>query len=338
MVQLPLVAITNRPFPETRASFEGVARIVANDRVEPWSRNEAIDRCRHATGVMVFMTDHIDAAFLDACPRLKVVGAALKGYDNIDVNAATARGVWVTVIPDLLTEPTAELAVGLTISLGRRIRHGDARIRHSGFAGWRPDIYGSGIAGSTVGIVGFGSVGRAVARCLSGFRCRIVAYDARPAPPVSVAVAFLALPELLRQSDVVVLGLPLTPATQGMIDRDAIRAMKRGALLVNPARGSLVDEGAVADALEAGHLGGYAADVFECEDWARPGRPITIEARLTAPDAPTVLTPHIGSAVESVRRAIELSAALSIVDALAGAVPKGAVNAPDVRIAKQEPV
>jgi phosphonate dehydrogenase len=113
-----------------------------------------------------------------------------------------------------------------------------------------------------------------------------------------------------------------------LIDREAISGMKQGALLINPARGSLVDERAVADALDSGILGGYAADVFECEDWAKPDRPLQIEPRLTAPGARTVLTPHIGSAVVFVRQQIEMSAAQSIIAALSGEIPQGAINAP----------
>lgn len=329
MTELPLVVLTNRVFPETRAALEPVARIVANEQSEPWSREEVIERCREASGLMAFMTDCVDRAFLEQCPNLKVIGAALKGYDNIDVNAASERGIQVTIVPDLLTEPTAELAVGLMIALARHIPAGDAGIRESGFAGWRPQLYGVGISNSTVGIVGFGRVGRAIARRLFGFGCRVIAFDAEPFNE-SPGIEAMAFENVLKLADIVVLGLPLTKSTTGTIDADAIARMRRGALLVNPARGSLVDEAAVADALESGQLGGYAADVFECEDWARPGRPATIDARLTRPGARTVLTPHIGSAVMSVRQQIELSAAASIIESLAGKVPAGAIN-PDAR-------
>jgi phosphonate dehydrogenase len=329
MTELPLVVLTNRVFPETRAAFEGTARIVANEQSEPWSYDQVIERCREASGLMAFMTDCVDRAFLERCPNLKVIGAALKGYDNIDVEAAGERGIQVTIVPDLLTEPTAELAIGLMIALGRHIPAGDAGIRQSGFAGWRPQLYGTGIRNSTVGIVGFGLVGRAVARLLSGFGCRIVAFDAAPfESPEIPSIEALSFENVLKVADIVVLGLPLTEATTGLINAEAIGRMRRGALLVNPARGSLVDEAAVADALESGHLGGYAADVFECEDWARPGRPGAIDARLTRPGARTVLTPDIGSAVMSVRRQIEFSAATSIIEALAGKVPGGAINSP----------
>lgn len=332
MAKSPLIVLTNRVFPETRAALERVARVVANEDSEPWSQDEVIERCREAAGLMAFMTDRIDRAFLERCPQLKVVGAALKGYDNIDVDAARERGVQVTIVPDLLTEPTAELAIGLMIALGRHIPPGDAGIRRQGFAGWRPRLYGTGIGDSTVGIVGFGLVGQAIARRLLGFGCRIVAFDTRPFG-ASAGIERVAFDDVLKLADFVVLGLPLTETTTGLIDAEAIGRMRRGALLVNPARGSLVDEAAVADALESGHLGGYAADVFECEDWARPHRPMSIDARLTAPGARTVLTPHIGSAVASTRRQIELSAATSILEALAGRVPTGLVNDPIMKTA-----
>jgi phosphonate dehydrogenase len=326
MTELPLVVLTNRVFPETRAPLERVARVVANEQSEPWSYDQVIERCREAVGLMAFMTDCIDRRFLEQCTNLKVIGAALKGYDNIDVGTASERGIQVTIVPDLLTEPTAELAVGLMIALGRHIPAGDAGIRTSGFAGWRPQLYGTGIGNSTVGIVGFGRVGQAIARRLSGFGCRIVAYDAEPFE--SPGVEAMAFENVLKSADIVVLGLPLTEATSGLIDAEAIGSMRRGALLVNPARGSLVNEAAVADAIESGQLGGYAADVFECEDWARPDRPRSIDTRLTRPGARTVLTPHIGSAVMSVRREIELSAATSIIEALAGKMPRGAIDSP----------
>lgn len=332
MSKPPLIVLTSRVFPETRAALERVGRVVANEDSEPWSRDELIARCREASGLMAFMTDRIDREFLERCPELKVIGAALKGYDNIDVDAARERGVQVTIVPDLLTEPTAELAIGLMIALGRHIPTGDAGIRRSGFAGWRPELYGTGIGSSTVGIVGFGLVGQAIARRLLGFGCRIVAFDSRPSGEMP-GVEQMAFDDVLKLSDFVVLGLSLTQSTTGLIDAAAIGRMKSGALLVNPARGSLVDEAAVADALASGHLGGYAADVFECEDWARSQRPMSIDARLTAPGARTVLTPHIGSAVSSARRQIELSAASSILQALAGQLPAGLVNPPNVKTA-----
>ncbi len=335
------IVVTNRVFPETRAFLAPHGRLEVNGTDSPWPYDETRRRCADADAILSFMTERIDADFIAACPRLRIIGAALKGYDNIDVGAAEAAGVWVTIVPDLLTIPTAELAIGLMLALGRNLLPGDASIRADGFTGWRPRFYGTGLSGMTVGIVGFGLVGRAVAERLSGFGCRLVGVDMNDQTTDGAAraanVRMTGLTDLLARSDYVVLALPLTPDTLHIIDRDAIAGMKPGALLVNPARGSLVDETAVADAIEQGHLAGYAADVFACEDWARADRPAGIDPRLTALSAPTVLTPHIGSAVTSVRREIELSAARSIATALAGDRPPGAINVPKPTEAHAQP-
>ena len=329
-MQKPVVLVTNRVFPETEALLAAHARVIVNRADEPWSREEVQARCGEADAMLAFMTDQVDAAFFANCPRLKVVGAALKGYDNIDVAAAERAGVWVTIVPDLLTVPTAELAIGLILSLGRHIAAADRSIRDNGFRGWRPAFYGRGIAGTTVGIVGFGQVGQAIAARLAGFGCTLLASDVRGVPAGELAhqVRPSTLADVLAVSDYVVLALPLTSATLHIIDRAAIAAMKPGALLINPARGSLVDEAAVADALETGRSGGYAADVFQCEDWARMDRPAGIDGRLAHAGARTVLTPHIGSAVAGVRRDIELSAARNILAVLSGRTPNEAVNRP----------
>jgi len=180
--------------------------------------------------------------------------------------------VWVSIVPDLLTVPTAELAIGLMLSLGRSIVAADNKIRSSGISGWRPNFYGAGLANSTVGILGFGCVGRAIAGRLVGFQSRILALDeVDTQPPQSLAnhVTMTNRDDLLAETDFLILALPLTAQTLHILDRDTIARVKPGARIINPARGSLVDEAAIADAIEAGHLAGYAADVFECEDWAR---------------------------------------------------------------------
>jgi phosphonate dehydrogenase len=331
MAEKPKIVVTNPVFPETRALLEQDAAVEINPALEPWPCEEVRRRCRDATGLLAFMTDRIDADFISACPRLRVIGAALKGFDNIDVQAATDAGVWLTIVPDLLTVPSAELAIGLMLSLGRNIVAGDRKIREHGFRGWRAELYGASLARATVGIVGFGLVGRAIAERLASFQCRLLAHD----NSVSAAQAKLwphvtmtSFAHLVESSDYVVLALPLTPETRHIFNSRTIATMKPGARLVNPARGSLVDEAAVADAIGRGHLSGYAADVFESEDWALDDRPSSIDPRLTAASAPTVFTPHIGSGVTEVRREIELSAARSILDVLAGRTPFGAVNNP----------
>ncbi len=291
------------------ARLQGFASVEMNLGPEPWSAAELRTRAAEADGLLAFMTDHVDEAFLAACPRLRMIGCALKGADNFDVAACRRRGVAVCVVPDLLTAPTAELAVGLLIGLGRHVRAGDALVRGGGFLGWRPILYGAGLDGATVGVLGFGRVGHAVAARLQGFGCRLLGHDVgAPAPPGVTAVS---LEELLPVADALVLALPLTPATRHVLDAKHLAALPAHALVVNVARGSLVDEAAVAAALEAGHLGGYAADVFAMEDWALPDRPRQIPPALLAQPR-TLFTPHLGSAVEQVREAIEMAAAESL--------------------------
>jgi phosphonate dehydrogenase len=331
MAERPKIVVTNPVFAETKALLEQHATVVTNTAIEPWPYEEVKQRCRDADGLLAFMSDRIDAGFLAACPRLRIIGAALKGFDNIDVQAATDAGVWLTIVPDLLTVPTAELAIGLMLSLGRNIVAGDLSIKQNGFNGWRAKLYGAGLAGATVGLVGFGLVGRAIAERLVGFQCRVLAYDQSASEMLMKSwphVTKTSFQDVMSSSDYVVLALPLTASTKHIVNSEAIASMKPGTRIVNPARGSLVDETAVADAIARGHLAGYAADVFECEDWAVEDRPTRIDPRLTTSSAPTVFTPHIGSGVVEVRREIELSAARSILDVLAGRIPSGAVNNP----------
>lgn len=311
----PRVLVTTRIHAPVRALLAERFTLEDNQAEEPWSRSELRVRARGCVAMMAFMTDHVDADFLDACPSIRMIACALKGADNFDMAACRQRGVEVTLVPDLLTAPTAELAVGLMIGVGRNILIGDAHVRSGAFGGWRPTLYGAGLDGSRVGLIGMGAVGRAIAYRLRAFRCVLAYSDVNPLPAHeedAAGVARCDLDTLLQNSDYVVLAAPLSAATRHLINRETLGRMKQGALLVNAARGSLVDEVAVADALWEGRLGGYAADVFECEDWAQPKRPTNIAKRLL--DHPsTLFTPHIGSAVSKVRLAIEMSAARDII-------------------------
>lgn len=321
----PRILVSNRAFPETIARLEAFATVEANPDESPWPRAELLRRCATADGLLAFMPDHVDAAFLAACPRLRAIGCALKGADNFDLAACAARDVAVSVVPDLLTAPTAELAIGLMLALGRHVLAGDALLRGGDFAGWRPILYGSGLEGTTVGILGLGAVGRAIAQRLGGFGCRLLYTDDAVAPPPGLGRR--DWPGLLAESDWLVLAAPLRPATLHLVDAAALAALRPGALLVNIARGSLVDEAAVAAALASGRLGGYAADVFEMEDWARPDRPLRVDPALLAQPR-TVLTPHLGSAVSAVRRRIEMAAAESLAAFFAGQPMPGRLAVP----------
>jgi phosphonate dehydrogenase len=321
-VTRPLILATARIFPETRAALEPFGEVAANAGVEPWPEAERRARAATAEAMMAFMTDRVDADFLAAAPRLRIVACALKGADNFDLDACRARGVAVSLVPDLLTAPTAELAIGLAIGLGRHLREGDASIRGGAFAGWRPVLYGQGLDGATVAVLGLGALGGAICARLAPFGCRILGVD--PARPAPAGVEGAALEDALAQADLVVAALPLLPATLHVIDAARLALLKPGALLVNVGRGSTVREADVAEALADGRLGGYAADVFELEDWAIEARPRVIEPRLLAHPR-TLFTPHLGSAVAQVRRAIELRAAANIADALEGHAPRDRV-------------
>jgi phosphonate dehydrogenase len=323
------VVVTNRVHQETLDFLTPRVTVVANREPAPWPRARLLDHAADAGALIAFMPDAVDDAFLAACPRLKLIAAALKGYDNFDVAACTRRGVRLTIVPDLLTAPTAELAVGLTIALARHLLAADAAVRAGGFAGWRPTFYGAGLAGSTLGIAGMGALGQAIAARLGAFGCRLLYADPRPLAAADAARLKLeraALDALLAASDFVLLAAPYHVGSHHVIDRGALARMKPGAYLVNPARGLLVDEAAVAAALAAGRLAGYAADTFELEDWARPDRPSAIAPGLLAARDRSVLTPHLGSAVASVRRAIELEAARNVLRWLDGEPLAGCVN------------
>lgn len=321
----PRILVTNWVHDEVRLRLAALGEVDANSGREPWTPDEVRRRARDCDAILAFMTDAVDRTFLAASPRLRAIACALKGFDNFDVDACTAAGVWLSVVPDLLTDPTAELAVGLAINLGRHIRHGDALVRSGAFGGWRPVLYGTGLDAATVAIVGMGRVGRAIATRLAGFGCHLLGVDPDAGCPPGVEPARLS--GALVRADFVIVAAPLSPRSRHLIGAPELAAMKPSALLINIGRGSVVDEAAVAVSLEAGHLGGYAADVFELEDWALPDRPRRIDPRLLA-SSRTLFTPHLGSAVASVRIAIEMRAVDNIQDVLEDRAPRDAVNAP----------
>lgn len=319
------ILITNPVAAAVCARLADYGRVVANQTPLPWDAAALAERLSRASAMMGFMNDRVDARLLSAAPFLRVIACALKGYDSYDIDACTRAGVWLTVVPDLLTTPTAELALGLAIALARNVRAGDRLVRSGGFSGWRAQLYGVGLDGATVAVIGLGRVGEAVVSRLRGFGCaRILGIDPAKRLPGVETVELLAG---LAQAQFVFLAVPLTPESHHLLDAGALRHCRRGQIIVNVGRGSVVDEEAIADILTEGLLGGYAADVFACEDWALPDRPRAVCPRLLECEN-TLLTPHLGSAVAEVRLAIEHRAAENIIAALTGEVPPDAVNSP----------
>lgn len=326
----PRVVITHRVHEDVLSKLAHHCELVTNQSNATLPADSVRARVATADAMMAFMPDTVGEEFLRACPNLKVIGAALKGFDNFNVEACTRHGVWLTFVPDLLTVPTAELTIGLTVGLTRQVRGADEFVRSGEFRGWQPRFYGLGVEGSTIGIVGMGAIGQAVASRFRGWGAELL--YAQPealnaAKESQLGVSRVSLEALLARADIVILALALNEHTLHTINADRLAQLKPGAFLVNPCRGSVVDEQAVSEALESGQLGGYAADVFEMEDWARADRPRQINAALLS-HPNTLFTAHIGSAVREVRRAIEHRAADNILQALAGERPMDAINTP----------
>jgi phosphonate dehydrogenase len=325
-VTRPRVVVTHWVHPEVAGYLAGFCDAVIPSREEGVLPQEKVaGLAADAEGLVACMADSIDEAFLSGCPRLRVVSATLKGYDNFDAEACTRHGVWLTIVPDTIIAPTAELAIGLTIGLMRKIPQGDARVREGRFEGWRPQMYGATLSGATVGIAGMGQLGQAIARRLAGFDAEIIYHDERPldaGTEQELAASYRSLEQAAEASHVLIVALPLNTRTRHLINTGLIRRMRPGAFVVNVGRGSVADEDAVASALDAGRLGGYAADVFATEDWLLPGR---------SPSIPDRLLRHprtLFSAVDDVRRRMSLQAARQVRQVLDGRPPDHAVNQP----------
>jgi phosphonate dehydrogenase len=325
------VIVTHWVHPEVAAYLSGFCDAAIPSREEGvWPRDKVLDLAAAADGLIACMADTVDEEFLARCPRLRIVSATLKGYDNFDADACARRGVWLTVVPDTIIAPTAELAIGLALGLMREIPAGDAHVRGGRFAGWRPQLYGASLDGATVGIVGMGRLGQAIARRLAGFETEIVYHDARPldaGTEQALGAYRRSLDQVAESSDVLIAALPLTGGTRHLIGSRLIRRLRPGAFVVNVGRGSVVDEDAIAGALDDGYLGGYAADVFAMEDWMLPDRPAAVPDRLLRHPR-TLFTPHLGSAVDDVRRRMSLQAAAAVRQVLDGRRPDHAVNVP----------
>jgi glyoxylate reductase len=261
------------------------------------------------------LTEKIDAEVMDRCPDLRVISQCAAGLDNIDVAEASRRGIAVCNTPGVLTETCADFTLALMLALSRRLLEGDRMLRQGQFQGWGPlMLLGPDLHEATLGLLGMGNIARAVARRAQGFGMKIL-YWSRSEQ--AGGHRCLDLQELLAQSDVVSLHLPLTSQTHRLLDRHRLAQMKPGALLINTSRGPLVDEAALAEALQQGQLGGAALDVFEEEPAVHPNL-------LACPNA--LLTPHIASASLATRDRMAGLAVDNLVAVLRGQKPAHQVN------------
>jgi glyoxylate reductase len=287
-----------------------------NDNDIPLPKPEFLARLRGKDGLICQIVATVDEEALAAAPTLKVVANVAVGYNNIDVAAARRRGVVVTNTPDVLTETTADFAWALLMAAARRVVEADRFARSGEWTRWQWDLlWGADVHGKTLGILGFGRIGRAVARRASGFDMRVLYHDAmRPEPAVERDLrATYAEPEtILREADFVSVHTPLLPETRHLVNERTLRLMKKTAILVNAARGPIVDEAALVRALTEGWIAGAGLDVFEEEPRIHPG---------LLPLRNVVLAPHIASASRDTRVAMATLAVLNCLAVLDGKPP-----------------
>lgn len=280
----------------------------------PMPREIFLDKVRGVDALLCLLTEKIDAeVFEKAGKGLKIISNYAVGFDNIDVEEAKRRGITVTNTPcKEVNEAVAEHTWALILALSRRIVESDEAIRRGGYRGWDPDIFlGRSLVGKTLGIIGLGNIGSMVARRAAGYEMNVI-YNKRSPDPVAekeLGVKYASLDELLSVSDFVSLHVPLTEETRGMIGKEAFGKMKRGSFLINTARGPVVREQDLANALRSGVLAGAALDVFENEPDINP--------ELLAMEN-VILTPHIASSTIEARLKMTELAVSSILDFFAG--------------------
>jgi glyoxylate reductase len=280
-----------------------------------------VDIARGVEGLITLLTDRVDAPLLESSPSLRAVSNVAVGYDNIDVAACTARRIAVGNTPGVLTETTADFAFALLMGLARRVAEADAYVRAGKWRTWSHTLLlGSDVHGTTLGIAGLGQIGAAMARRARGFGMRVLYLNRHPRPELEAELGLWRVDKatLLAESDFLSLHVPLTPETRHWLGRAELAAMKPGAMLINTARGGVVDQIALAEALAGGRLGGAALDVTEPE-------PLPMDSPLlTLPNV--LIAPHIASASHATRGRMASMAVDNLLAALDGRRPPNCVN------------
>jgi len=290
------------------------------DNNEPIPRDELLERARDKDGLLVLLSDRIDREVIDLSPDLKVIGNYAVGFDNIDISYATEKGIPVINTPGVLTDATADLAFALILASARRIAEGDRLVRSGRFTSWGPKLLlGKDVDGSTLGVVGAGKIGRAVLERGRGFRMKLLYNSRKRKKDIEdeLGAEYTDLETLLARSDYVSLNCPLTGETHHLIGPDELSIMKDDAILINTARGPVVDEKALYEALIRGEIGGAGMDVFENEPEVYP--PLMELENVT-------MVPHIGSATHTARRKMGFLVVNGMLDILKGRKPGNIVN------------
>jgi len=313
------VVVTRRIFPELIEDLKRDFDVADNEADIAWSPPELAAALKNADAALITGGDRVDAALLAQCAQLKIVANIAVGYNNIDVAACTSHGVLATNTPDVLNEATADHAWALLLAAARRVGESERWLREGKWQRWTFDMFaGADISGSTLGILGLGRIGRAIARRAGGFGMQVIYHNrTRLAAADEAGARHVNLETLLREADHLVLVVPYSPAVHHIIGAAELAKMKRSATLVNIARGGVVDDAALVDALRSGRLAAAGLDVFENEPTLNPEL-LTLEN--------VVLTPHIASSTRATRTAMASLAIANVRAALAGERPPSLLN------------
>ncbi len=320
-MSLPVVILTHPLPPEWLSRIEGRVRLVVGPPVPPGFAPHLMDHIDVAEGILCLLTDRVDDELLKKAPRLKVVSNMAVGVDNINIAACTRRGIPVGNTPGVLTEATADLTMGLLLSIGRRIPESAQDARSGLWKTWSATGWlGADLDGAVLGIVGMGKIGQAVARRAAAFGLKILYLDPSNRPDIESDLKARRVDKksLLAESDFLSLHCPLTPETRHFIDSHALQAMKPTSILVNAARGPVVDQAALQLALEKGWISGAALDVTDPEPLPA-GHPLYHNTRC-------LIVPHIGSATHNTRRRMAEMACDNLLAGLEGQVLPNCVN------------
>ncbi len=329
----PKLFITRDLFEDVIRRLEELFDVEVWDRYEPPPYEKLLEKVRDVDALVSLLTDRIDCRLLSSAPRLRIVAQYAVGYDNIDIECATRLGIYVTNTPDVLTEAVAEHTFALILAVARRIVEADNFVRWGEWyrtrTGWHPKMMlGVELKGKTLGIIGLGRIGVRVAEIAKVFGMRVIYWSRRRKPEIEqkLGIEYRDLDQLLSESDIVTVHVALTPETRRLLNEERLRKMKRGSILVNTARGAVIDMDALIKLLREGHIAGAALDVFE-EEPIDPNHPITAFKNV-------VLTPHIGSATYEARHAMAERVALNLIEFYNGRIPPDLVNPEVVKIRK----
>ncbi len=318
----PMVFVTRRIPEEGLEKLREFCDVEVSTHEGILPRKVLLEKVEGKDGLLSLLTDRIDKEVMErAGPSLRVISNYAAGFNNIDLEEATKRGIMVTNTPHVLTETTADLTWSLMLATARRVVEADRFVRSGLFQGWDPFLFlGSDVHGKVLGIIGLGKIGKAVAKRACGFDMKVLYYKKRPLSQEEETRwtwEYRDLPRLLQEADFITIHVPLTSATYHLIGEKELKLMKKGAYLINTSRGEVVDEKALVRALKEGWIAGAGLDVFERE-------PQIEKELLTLPNV--VLAPHIGSASRATRARMAIMAAENMISALQGEIPPHLVN------------